>query len=165
MMGLLFFGVLGCWVWLVYKIVRNVFESLASHAYPAWIGYVVLAALLPLPFIDELIAGVQLQYHCHRDGGVQILVPSDRLRKIVAIGRPEYRSLPNIATRGVRITESFVETGAREVVLRYVTLRVGPGIVARTLLQKQPLLVPGDCPSSDIFDQQLPSGFVWGREP
>ncbi len=69
MAGLIVLGVIGLWIWGVFKFSRWVGGQVAGGRWRGPIAAIVFAVLLPLPVIDELIARPQVEALC-REGAV-----------------------------------------------------------------------------------------------
>ena len=106
MTGLLVLALFGLWVWAVFKFGRWVGGQVQGGRWRWPIAALVLAALLPLPILDELIANRQLDSLCREQAVMKIDEAKIKGRNVRYSAEPLNEKVPGIAipvsfTRGV----------------------------------------------------------------
>lgn len=106
MIGLLFFGVVGLWIWGVFRISRWSGGRVAGGRWRWPIAALVFAVMLPLPVLDELIARPQIETLCREGAVFKIDEQKIKGRRVKYSAEPLNERMPGTAipvsfTRGV----------------------------------------------------------------
>jgi hypothetical protein len=124
MAGLIVLGVIGLWIWGVFKFSRWIGGKVRGGRWRWPIAALVFAVLLPLPVIDELIADRQIESLCRDNAVMKIDEEKIKGRRVTYSAEPGYERVPGTAvpvtfTRGVlrdTVTDEILGTrGAYDV--------------------------------------------------
>lgn len=119
MAGLIVLGVIGLWIWGVFKFSRWIGGKFRGGRWRWPIATLVFAVLLPLPVIDELIADRQIESLCRENAVMKINESKIKGLRVTYAAEPLNQRVPGIAvpltfTRGVlRDTETNELLGSR----------------------------------------------------
>jgi hypothetical protein len=97
MTGLLVLALFGLWIWAVFKLSRWIGGQVQGGRWRWPIAALVFAALLPLPVIDELIGGRQLDSLCRDKAVMKIDEAKIKGRRVRYSAEPLDQRVPAIA--------------------------------------------------------------------
>lgn len=153
MTGLLVLALFGLWVWAVFKFGRWVGGQVQGGRWRWPIAALVLAALLPLPVIDEIIGGFQFKAMCNKRAVLEVSAGDLRGKVLTRASRQSFPagSILRIEQWDVR----YADPNSNIEAIRYSWLRVSGGWLVRSMMFSDganPLLIdPSTCqPSLDV---------------
>ena len=153
MAGLILLGVIGLWIWGVFKFSRWVGRQVVGGRWRWPITALVFAALLPLPVIDEIVGGVQFRKLCRERAVLKVDQEKIRGRTV----REQYAQ-SDLATGPISVLQSdhrFVDVSTGEELASYLWLRARGGLLARLLTESGNPLVIDNFECQPVFERRL----------
>lgn len=131
MSGLIFFGVLGLWVWICFALTRWCMRRLRSGWVQFFAAPVLFTALFVLPVTDELIARHQFNALCARGAVLKIDVEGIKGRRVRVVIEPSQIPLVGTAVPILHSHYSLRDNHTTEELASYDTYLVRGGFMSR----------------------------------
>jgi hypothetical protein len=135
MIGLLFFGLVGLWIWAALKLSRWIGERVAGGRWRKPIAVVCFVALLVLPLADEIIGGFQFRALCDKDAKLAFYVDPASLKgkTVRAVADPLNQQVEGLLVKVLRSHSRYYDLSDGKELLSYTEYAARGGVLIRTL--------------------------------
>jgi hypothetical protein len=130
--GLIFFSVVGLWLWLVYKFSTWIGAQVNSRRWRALATGFSFLLLMVLPLGDEIFGRLQFNEMCRT--GVKLRVDAERVRGRTLRLLASQSHFADAALPIEQWDNKFVDVQTGEELASYRWMRASGGILARTFL-------------------------------
>lgn len=140
------------WIVICFAVVMFGGRFLPNVWWTYLIRAIVFVVLIPLPLMDEIIAGPEFEKLCRQRASVSVDLPNPRGRT-VSFKDSERMDLQLTGLRVVQTRRNYADVDTGELVYHYVRLDATGGWFARSIAVSEgrvPLLFEGTCQPNDV---------------
>jgi hypothetical protein len=135
MIGLLFLGLVGLWIWAVLKLSRWIGARVAGGRWRRPVAVVSLIALMVMPVADEIVGGFQFRALCDNDAKLAFYVDPASLKgkTVRAVADPLNQQVEGLLVKVLRSHSRYYDASDGKELLSYTRYDASGGLLIRTL--------------------------------
>jgi hypothetical protein len=135
MIGLLFLGLVGLWIWAALKLSRGIGARVAGGRWRKPVAFASFVALLVLPVADEIVGGFQFRALCDKDAKLVFNVDPASLKDktVLAFTDPSDKEVGGTLVRITYTRSIYRDAESGKELMSFIAYRAKGGLFIRSL--------------------------------